>query len=191
LTPSPHRAYLESLTLQPGILESLEAYLDLLGVWGRRTNLTGARTPGDRVRLLVAEVLPALPLLDPGPLLDVGSGNGSPGLVLSLFRPGEIATLLEPRSKRWAFLREACRVVGRTDITVLRQRHDEYRGAPAQNLTVRALAVPPDDLAALSLAGGRLLVFGGSPEASRAWAQEDDVELPQSRLHVFRRARFT
>jgi 16S rRNA (guanine527-N7)-methyltransferase len=191
LTGSPHRTHLEALAFPPEILDALSAYLDLLAAWNRKTNLTGARTAADRVQLLVAGVLPALPLLNPGPLLDIGSGNGSPGLVLALFRPEESAVLLEPRSRRWAFLREACRVVGRSDIVVLRQRHDEYRGAPAQNLTLRALAIPPDEIAGLALAGGCLFVFGGDPGASSAWVRESEVPLPQSRLHVFRRARFT
>lgn len=191
MTGSPHRPHLEALALQPETLDALTAYLDLLATWNRKTNLTGARTPADRVQLLVAGVLPAVPLLDPGPLLDIGSGNGSPGLVLALFRPGESAVLLEPRARRWAFLREACRLVGRSDIVVLRQRHDDYRGSPAQNLTLRALALPPDELAGLALAGGRLLVFGGEPGASSAWVREREVRLPQSRLHVLRRARFT
>ena len=60
-------------------------------------NLTGARTPLERVRLLVGGVLPALPLVAAGTLLDVGSGNGSPGLVLALLREDIEATLLEPR----------------------------------------------------------------------------------------------
>ena len=62
-----------------------------------------------RVALLVAPVLPLADLLEPGELLDVGSGNGSPGLVLALLRPRLDVTLLEPRQRRWAFLREAAR----------------------------------------------------------------------------------
>jgi len=83
------------------------------------------------VRLLVGDVLPAAPLADPGSLIDVGSGNGSPGLVLALLRADLSATLLEPRLRRWAFLREASRAAGRPELDVRRERHDRYAGPPA------------------------------------------------------------
>jgi 16S rRNA (guanine527-N7)-methyltransferase len=134
-------------------------------------NLTGARTPRERVATLVAPVLPAAPLPAPGRLLDVGSGNGSPGLVLALLRPDLEVTLLEPRHKRWAFLREAARAAGR-QVAVLRQRHDEYAGPPAATVTVRALALGPLALAPLVAEGGRLLVFGPAPGPVPGWAAQ-------------------
>ena len=126
----------------------LAAYLDTLADWSRRTNLTGARTAAERVRLLVADVLPAAFLPEPGTLIDVGSGNGSPGLVLALVRDDLEVTLLEPRTRRWAFLREAARASSRR-VLVLRQRHDGYRGKPARTVTLRAVALPLAELAGL------------------------------------------
>jgi 16S rRNA (guanine527-N7)-methyltransferase len=148
-------------------------------------NLTGARTADERVALLVQPVLPALPLLAAGPLLDVGSGNGSPGLVLALLSRDVPATLLEPRLKRWAFLREAARAAGRADLEVLRQRHDQYTGPPAATVTVRALKLTPADLAPLVRPGGRLLVFGPAPVAAPGWTNEPS---PAPGLHVVRHA---
>jgi 16S rRNA (guanine527-N7)-methyltransferase len=147
-------------------------------------NLTGARTPQERVATLVAPVLPAAPLPAAGPLLDVGSGNGSPGLVLALLRPDLAVTLLEPRQKRWAFLREAARAAGAT-VTVLRQRHDQYAGGPAATVTVRALALGVCDLAPLVAPGGRLLVFGPAPAPAAGWVPEP---APGPGIHPLRRA---
>jgi 16S rRNA (guanine527-N7)-methyltransferase len=147
-------------------------------------NLTGARTAGERVALLVQPVLPALSLVAEGPLLDVGSGNGSPGLVLALLRRELPATLLEPRLKRWAFLREAARAAGRADLEVLRQRHDQYAGPPAATVTVRALALTPAALAPLVRPGGRLLVFGPAPAPAAGWTV---VPAPAAGLHALRR----
>jgi 16S rRNA G527 N7-methylase RsmG len=152
-------------------VDALERYLDLLAAWSGRVNLTGATTPADRVGVLVAPVLPALPLLGPGGLLDVGSGNGSPGLVLSLLEPGRAAALLEPRAKRWAFLREAARSAGRPDVRVLRQRHDGYAGPPAGNVTVRGLRLPLSALEPLVEDGGRVLVFGTRPDPAAGWRE--------------------
>ena len=38
------------------------------------------------------------------------------------------------------------RVVGRPEIEVRRQRHDEYQGPPADNLTMRGLGLPIESL---------------------------------------------
>jgi 16S rRNA G527 N7-methylase RsmG len=123
------------------------------------------------VELLVAPVLPAAPLVG-ARLIDVGSGNGSPGLVLALLRPEVAVTLLEPRAKRWAFLREAVRACGRADVEVLRARHDGYDGAPAPTVTLRALALAPGALAPLTARGGRVIVFGRRPEPEAGWEAE-------------------
>jgi 16S rRNA (guanine527-N7)-methyltransferase len=147
-------------------------------------NLTGARGPAERVRLLVEPVLPLLPLLAPGRLLDVGSGNGSPGLVLALLRPELEVTLLEPRARRWAFLREAARAAGRPEISVLRLRHDAYPGPPAQTLTLRALALPLSELSGLVAEGGRVLVLGRPPKGGPPFVAEGSS---RASLHVFRR----
>ena len=135
-------------------------------------NLTGARTPADRAALLVGDVLPAVGLAGRGRLLDVGSGNGSPGLVLALLRPELEVTLLEPRQRRWAFLREAARAVGRPDVQVLRRRHDGYPGPPAHTVTIRGLVLPPSALAPLVEEGGRLLLFGRRTSAGAGWREE-------------------
>jgi 16S rRNA (guanine527-N7)-methyltransferase len=162
----------------------LARYLDLLAAWSARVNLTGARGAEERVRLLVEPALSALPLLGEG-LLDVGSGNGSPGLVLALLRPALPVTLLEPRLKRWAFLREAARAAARPDIEVLRQRHDQYQGPPAATVTVRALALAPADLAPLVRPAGRLIVFGPAPIPPAGWTAEPS---PGPGVHSLRRA---
>ena len=146
-------------------------------------NLTGARTPADRVALLVEGVLPAAPHALPGRLIDVGSGNGSPGLVLALVRPELSVVLLEPRQRRWAFLREACRAAGRPDVDVLRERHDQYTGPAATTVTLRGLDLPLPALAPIVAEGGRALVFGRPRPAEPGWREE----IASPGFQVFRR----
>lgn len=79
--------------------------------------------------------------------------------MLALLRPDVEVTLLEPRARRWAFLREAVRQTGRP-AAVVRARHDEYGGPPARTVTLRALRLPVGELLPLLAAGGQLLAFG-------------------------------
>lgn len=162
---NPHARALAALGVEGAARDRLAIYLDQIAAWSARVNLTGARTAEERVRILVGPVLAAGPLATRR-ILDVGSGNGSPGLVLGLLRPELGVTLLEPRLKRWAFLREVARATGRDGMEVLRARHDEYAGPPSETVTVRALALPLADLAPLVVPGGRLLIFGPRPEAT-------------------------
>jgi 16S rRNA (guanine527-N7)-methyltransferase len=163
----------------------LARYLDLVAAWNRRINLTGAGNAEERVGVLVAPVWPAAASLEPGALLDLGSGNGSPGLVLAALRPDLPVTLLEPRQRRWAFLREAARAIGRPEVDVRRCRHDAYDGPPARTVSLRALALPLAELAPLVAPGGRLLVWGPAPrEESELFGAEP---APGPGIHVRRR----
>ena len=178
-----HRALAEGLGADPAAVDRLSAYLDLLAAWNERTNLTGARTPRARFDLLVRPVAPVAALLAPGTLLDVGSGNGSPGLVLAALRPDVTVTLLEPRTRRWAFLRDAARAMG-VAADVRRERHDEYQGPPSRTVTVRALRLPAGDLASLATPGGDVYVFGVAPAAHPDLVA---VPGPPDGVHAYRR----
>ena len=134
----------------------------------------------------MGDVLPAAPLADPGSLIDVGSGNGSPGLVFALVRDDLEVTLLEPRARRWAFLREAARAAGRP-VRVLRLRHDGYPGPPARTVTHRAVALPLAELATLVSPGGRVLVFGGRPRVGGPFEATTEGEGLPGGVTVFRR----
>ena len=182
-----HRPALEALGLREPEVGRLAAYLELLAAWNARVNLTGARTAAARVDLLVAPVLPVAALPAPGRLLDVGSGNGSPGLVLALLRGDLEVTLLEPRARRWAFLREAVRRTGSRGTRVLRLRHDQSREAPAPTVTVRGLALPLAGLLPLVAPGGRVLVFGKERPGPHPLVLEEERDLGRGRLRVFRR----
>jgi 16S rRNA (guanine527-N7)-methyltransferase len=185
-TEPGHRPALEALELPAAAAERLAAYLAVLAAWNRRINLTAARNPTEQVALLVAPVLPLLPLLRPGALVDVGSGNGSPGLIVAALDPGRSVCLLEPRVRRWAFLKEAARAMGRPELRVLRCRHDGYPGPPVPNVTIRALRVPSHELLPLLAPGGLLFVVGAPP------ADEEGLFVrgprpPRGDVHVLER----
>jgi 16S rRNA (guanine527-N7)-methyltransferase len=183
-----HKSALAILGVVEPSLSHLAQYLDLVAAWNARTNLTAARSPVERVRVLVADPWHAASVVRRGTVIDVGSGNGSPGLVLALLRTDLKVTLLEPRARRWAFLREAARHLGREDITVLRVRSDEYHGPAALTVTLRAVGIDLGEIVPLVERGGQVLVFGGEPRAPAGLFRVARHPLEQSELHVFERS---
>jgi 16S rRNA (guanine527-N7)-methyltransferase len=125
-------------------MSCLDEYVALLAAWNRRINLVGASTMGDPWRRhildsaqLRAHVPPAARVL-----VDIGSGAGLPGLVLSLLGVPEVH-LIESDQRKAAFLREAVRVSGAA-ATLHAQRAERISGISADVVTARALAKLPD-----------------------------------------------
>lgn len=131
----------------------VSAYLDELVVWNRRTDLTAARSPEELVDLTVADAaIVAAASEARGTWIDVGSGAGSPGLVLALMRPGLSILLVEPRDRRVAFLRSVIGRLGLDNVRVERKRSSAIASATCDTAISRATLPPAEWLEE----GGRL-----------------------------------
>jgi 16S rRNA (guanine527-N7)-methyltransferase len=113
------RAGLAGLVELPDeVVRRVAEYFGLLAHWNRRVNLTGfdldSWTEAAVDRLLIEPLWAASRLLDkPRTLLDVGSGGGSPGIPFAIgLQQDPLVLLVEARSRKATFLREALRVVG-------------------------------------------------------------------------------
>ncbi|HUK13416.1 MAG TPA: RsmG family class I SAM-dependent methyltransferase [Thermoanaerobaculaceae bacterium] len=133
-------ALLEPAGVTGELAARLAVFLDLLTTWGGAVDLVGRLEAAD-LATDVADSLAALPWLDAAArLLDVGSGNGFPAVPLLLARPALYGVMLEPRERRWAFLKEAVRELGLA-AEVRRERLDAHRGAGYDVMTVRGVAL--------------------------------------------------
>lgn len=158
-----------------GLTERLAVFLDLLERWGRSVNLVGDDRPEVIIRSHVLESLAGAPFLPTaGALLDVGSGNGFPAVPLLLARPDLSGVLLEPRERRWAFLREVGRELAMS-VTVVRENVREHTGCYAA-MTVRGVerAVWWPHVARL-LAPGGVALWWHTGEAGPAGGRLDRV----------------
>ena len=61
-------------------------------------------------------------VLTPNPLFDVGSGSGTPGLLLACIQPERTIILVEPLAKRTAFLKSVSYELGLRNVSVVRAK---------------------------------------------------------------------
>jgi 16S rRNA (guanine527-N7)-methyltransferase len=107
--------------------DNLILYLELLLRWNRKINLTAIEKLEECVTRHFGEsflISKAVPLN--GRLLDIGSGAGFPGLAVKLIAPILEVVLLEPVSKKRAFLKEVARACVMSSVQVLGERLDEF-----------------------------------------------------------------
>ena len=124
-------------------LARLEAYAELLLRWQARINLIGADTIPQLWSRHMLDSAQLWPLIAPevreqGPLVDLGSGAGFPGLVLAIMGQANVH-LVDSDVRKGVFLREAARITG-TQLTVHTSRIETLAGFPAAMVTARACA---------------------------------------------------
>ena len=177
-------------------LGQVSAYLDLLGRWNARINLTAVRDPEGMVtRHFGDSFCSARLLLTPQSsckAIDLGSGAGFPGLPLKIFAPALALTLIESNQKKAAFLKEVVRALGLTGVDVLAGRAEDF-SAIADLVMLRAVERYEKSLALAArmvAPGGRLALLIGAQQAERTpklltgFVWQRQISIPQSSARV-------
>lgn len=132
---------------------AFSVYLDQVLSWGARMDLTAARSVDELVDLSLADAVViareerrrAKSLV--GRWVDVGSGGGAPGIPLFLLlaekNPDFSGTLVEPRTKRVAFLRSSLGALHLENVDVVRNRSDALAPRTFSHSVARATLPPP------------------------------------------------
>jgi 16S rRNA (guanine527-N7)-methyltransferase len=122
--------------------ERLERWLDLVLA---TPGLTALRDRAEARRVLLDDSLAGLPLVEPyeGPLVDVGSGGGAPGIPLAVALPGREVTLLEASGRKCAALERAAAELGLANVRVVHGRAEEQATDRYEVAVAKALAPPP------------------------------------------------
>jgi len=173
LTPA---AFAEAAGVSRETLERLERYAALLERWQRRINLVAAGTLPDLWRRHMLDSAQLWPLVAerPGPVADLGSGAGFPGLVLAAMGADPVH-LIESDARKAAFLREAAREMG-VAVTVHAARAEAMAPLGAATVTARALAPLPRLLPwavrHLAPGGAAVLLKGRTAEQELTAARE-------------------
>lgn len=125
-------------------LQRLETYVELLLKWQRAINLIGPGTVEDVWRRHILDCgqlkryLPDLSGESSGPVIDLGSGAGLPGMVLAIMGVPDVR-LIESDSRKCVFLREAARQTG-SSVKIIEGRAESIEKLTAHVITARALA---------------------------------------------------
>ncbi len=87
--------------LPPETADRIEQYVGLMWTWNEQLNLTRHDTWDKFVSRDLRDCLHLAPLIEPGEdVLDLGSGNGVPGIPLAILRPDVNVSLAESVGKR-------------------------------------------------------------------------------------------
>jgi 16S rRNA (guanine527-N7)-methyltransferase len=172
------RARRAGVTVGAPLASRLEAYYRLLLVWNTKINLTGLKlsefAPEALDRLLIEPLVAARYVpASAARMLDVGSGGGSPAIPLALAAPQLRLLMVESKTRKSVFLREAVRALELTGADVATARFEELLARPdlheAHDLvTIRAVRLETRTLLVLQAftkPGGLVFLFRGSGSA--------------------------
>lgn len=163
-------AFLAGNDVSRETLDRLDRIISELDVWRQKSNLIG---PKEWPQIWTRHVGDSWQLLDhipeAGRIVDLGSGAGFPGLIISAARPDAHVTMMESVGKKCAFLRAAIDVAG-LNASVYQGRIESAPPGKADVVTARAFAPMPQLLEYASpwLRKGAMGVF---PKGER-WKEE-------------------
>jgi 16S rRNA (guanine527-N7)-methyltransferase len=187
------RARKAGLNLPKSTISRLEAYFELLKKWNQKVSLTSLpiAQEGEEAldRLLIEPALAAgfLPTSS-AVLIDIGSGGGSPAIPMKLVAPGIALRMIESKTRKAAFLREAVRHLDLAGTTVEAARVEELLIRPelheaADVVTVRAVRIEKkllSEIQAFLKPGGLLFLFRSGDPATDAELSSDSLHLEAS-----------
>jgi 16S rRNA (guanine527-N7)-methyltransferase len=198
------RALAAGIALSKPGAQALSAHARAVLLANERLHLTAITQPAAFFERHLGEAFEGAALLPAairGVLLDLGSGNGYPGIPLAVARPGLIPVLAEASVKKAAFLREALAAAGLDHGRVLETRVgrtvDVEDLPPVTVLATRAMGgwerIVPKLISRLAPGGLVLIWAGGDAEAimaRTAWSRlriEKTRSLPgRDQSHVYR-----
>ena len=173
-------------------LDQFARYLQLILTWNRVQRLTGSRDANGIVRDLFGDSILYLSQIpqETRRILDLGSGQGIPGLPIHITWPHTSMTVVEAKGKRVSFLLTVRRELGLSGATVLEGRAEILiQGRPELKGSFDAVvsrSVGPSLLESAQeyLRPGGLYVCGASPPGPVPEQVSGIVEATRSSLSI-------
>ena len=175
------RAKRAGVAISAALANRLETYYRLLAIWNQKINLSGidlSEATTEALDRLLVEPLVAAKYVRPGTnlMIDIGSGGGSPAIPFALAVPDSRLLMVESKTRKSVFLKEAVRALG-LNGEVLTSRFEALLSSPELHethdlLTIRAVRMESRilmNLQAFVKPGGHLFLFrsggGDAPDS--------------------------
>ncbi len=147
----------------------LERWLEALLA---QPGFTAARDPSDARRVHLDDALAAAAFVPDGPVVDVGSGGGSPGIPIASVRPELRIDLLEAQRRRCSFLEDAAAAFPNARVVCARaEEHARGEGRDAYGAAVAQALAPPvvalEWCLPLVRRGGRVVLLTGDADLAQ------------------------
>ena len=129
-----------SIELSDRQIDDLLKFVKLLEKWNGTYNLTSVRKPEAMLSRHIMDSLVIGKFLQGFSFADVGSGPGIPGIPLAVMLPEKKFTLIDSRTKRSVFQRQALIELKLKNVNILNIRAEQYAGESFDGIVSRAFA---------------------------------------------------
>ncbi|ABL01869.1 16S rRNA m(7)G-527 methyltransferase [Candidatus Ruthia magnifica str. Cm (Calyptogena magnifica)] len=116
-----------NIKLESEQISKLMNYLKLIIKWNKSYNLSAIRTMEKGVYKHLLDSLSVIAYIKDKSLLDVGSGAGLPGIVISIMRPELLVTVLDTVGKKCRFMQFAKTQLQLKNLNVIKNRVENYQ----------------------------------------------------------------
>ncbi|QKQ24660.1 16S rRNA (guanine(527)-N(7))-methyltransferase RsmG [Candidatus Ruthia endofausta] len=120
-------ASLMSIKLESGQVSKLMNYLELVIKWNKTYNLSAIRTMKQGIYKHLLDSLSIITHIKDKPLLDVGSGAGLPGIVISIMKPDLSVTVLDTVGKKCRFMQFVKTQLQLENLNIINHRVENYQ----------------------------------------------------------------
>ena len=127
----------------------LGQYADLILKWNSTRNLVSRNINKELINEHILDCACITPLLDENKILDVGTGAGLPGIVVSILKSRKKITLLEPNQKKVSFLTHVQAELDLTNLKIEKGRIENLNKIKDKIIITRAVMDPEKFLASL------------------------------------------
>ena len=174
-------AELMNISLSDKQVQQLLRYLSLILKWNRIYNLSAIRDPIESVKKHLLDSLSIIHFVQPGLLLDVGSGAGLPGIVIAIMKPETEVFVLDSVGKKCRFMQAVKSELALENLSVVNSRVESFKSKKSfSQITSRAFAEASKTIQLtkhLLEENGRYLLMKGSN------VLEEDVDNLNVKVH--------
>ena len=122
--------------------DQLTEYANLIIKWNKTRNLVSRNANLETINEHILDCACLIPHLKEKNILDVGSGAGLPGLVISILDDEKKIKLLEPNQKKISFLTHAQAKLDLKNTTIFKERIENLEEINEETIITRAVMEP-------------------------------------------------